>query len=63
MFRYLVAGVLIYWIGKRLFKISKVIKDNSSVPPPKTTSAKKPISDKTNRPTKGEYVDYEEVDQ
>ena len=58
MFKYIILGVLAYWILKRVFKISAIVKQDGSIPtsppPPNPPSKKDNIE--------GEYVDYEEIE-
>ncbi|MEY2923917.1 MAG: hypothetical protein RLZZ337_457 [Bacteroidota bacterium] len=57
MFKYIILGLLGYWILKRVFKISQVVQQDG----------KDPIDqNRKNNPPQdnhgGEYVDYEEVE-
>ena len=63
MFKYLLIGLVAYWVFKRIFKVADAVKrdgkppqDDSDTPPPPN---KKPNIDHSKG---GEYVDYEEVD-
>lgn len=63
MFKYLLIGLVAYWVFKRIFKVADAVKrdgkppqgDSATPPPPN----KKPNIDHSKG---GEYVDYEEVD-
>ncbi len=59
MFKYIILGVLAYWILKRVFRISAIVKQDGNIPtsPPPPT----PPSKKDNN-IEGEYVDYEEIE-
>ena len=58
MFRYLLIGLIIYWIVKRVFRVSEVVKNDTK---------DKDTNVKGNTPNKkdnhgGEYIDYKEVE-
>jgi hypothetical protein len=62
IFKYLLIGLVAYWVFKRIFKVADAVKrdgkppqDDTATPPPN----KKPNIDHSKG---GEYVDYEEVD-
>lgn len=57
MFKYIILGVLAYWILKRVFRISAAVKQD--VAPPVTPPPNK-HTPKDNHG--GEYVDYEEIE-
>ncbi len=63
MFKYLLIGLVAYWVFKRIFKVADAVKrdrkppqDDSATPTPPN---KKPKIDHSKG---GEYVDYEEVE-
>lgn len=57
MFKYIILGVLAYWILKRVFRISAIVKqDGHPSPPPPNSPSKK------DNNIEGEYVDYEEIE-
>ncbi|MGB0851302.1 MAG: hypothetical protein ACPGTP_08635 [Bacteroidia bacterium] len=60
MFRYLLVGLIIYWIGKRVFKLSDAVKNDG-----KPKNENPPSGNKTRSTSDkhgGDYVDFEEVD-
>lgn len=57
MFKYIILGVLAYWILKRVFRISAAVKQDG-VPPVTPPPNRKPPKDDHG----GEYVDYEEIE-
>jgi hypothetical protein len=63
MFKYLLIGLVIYWVSRRIFRVADAVK-RDSVPPqnePKTTNP--PNTKSTIDHSKGgEYVEYEEVE-
>ena len=62
--KYLIIGLLIYWIAQRVMRISYAAKHNGKPPLPK--NPQKPQQTKVSPPKKdnhgGDYVDFEEVD-
>ena len=53
MFKYIIIGILGYWIVKRVFKISSAVNQDRQAHAPKEEN-----QDKHG----GDYVDFEEVD-
>jgi hypothetical protein len=60
MFRYIILGILIYWIVKRVFRVTEAVKQDKVNAEQGTEVKGKPKPRKDNHG--GEYVDYKEVD-
>ncbi|MDB4106987.1 hypothetical protein OAD66_02850 [Bacteroidia bacterium] len=58
IFRYIIVGLIIYWIGKRVFRISSLVKNNGESPDKSSAKHSTKKVDKHG----GDYVDYEEVE-
>jgi hypothetical protein len=54
MFKYLLIGIIAYWIMKRVFRINNAVRNNEPQKPNQTPKQE----DKHG----GDYVDYEEVE-
>ncbi len=63
MFKYLLIGLVAYWVFKRIFKVADAVKRDRK-PPQDDSATPKPPDKKPNidHSKGGEYVDYEEVD-
>ncbi|MFT5952092.1 MAG: hypothetical protein ACI9AU_000808 [Bacteroidia bacterium] len=63
MFKYLLIGLIAYWVFKRVFKVADAVKQDRNPPqsdrPSPPQPNKKPNIDHSKG---GEYVDYEEVE-
>jgi hypothetical protein len=63
MFKYLLIGLVAYWVFKRIFKVAEAVKKDGNPPqsggPTQQPPKKKPNIDHSKG---GEYVDYEEVE-
>jgi hypothetical protein len=63
MFKYLLIGLIAYWVFRRVFKVADAVKQDGkptqSDRPKQQPPNKKPNIDHSKG---GEYVDYEEVD-
>jgi hypothetical protein len=58
--KYVLLGIIIYWIVKRVFRISKVVQNQTNSP---QNNATQPTNNrKNNTETEREYVDYEEFE-
>lgn len=58
MFRYLLLGLLIYWIVKRIFRVSEVVKNDTNNRDTKVKGNTQKKKDNHG----GEYIDYREVE-
>jgi len=59
--KYLFLGLIIYWVVKRISRISNAVRQNNSQKQ-QTTVNNSQKTTKKNDKHGGEYVDYEEVD-
>jgi len=59
--KYLFLGLIIYWVVKRISRISHVVRQNDSQKQQTTVNNSQKTTKKNNKHG-GEYVDYEEVE-
>jgi hypothetical protein len=63
MFRYLLIGLVAYWLFKRVFKVADAVKRDGKPPQNDTATPKSPNKKSQIDHSKGgEYVDYEEIE-
>ena len=59
--KYLFLGLIIYWVVKRIFRISNVVRQNEPQKQDTTVNNSQKTTKKNDKHC-GEYVDYEEVE-
>lgn len=63
MFRYILIGLIAYWVIKRIARVVGAIqKDGPDKPNNTTTRRKAPGQSNIDHSKGGEYVDYEEIE-
>ena len=63
MFKYIIIGILAYWISKRVFRVSRAVKNDGNPQTPPNANHRTTVTKETKAHNHGgEYVDYEEID-